>query len=562
MNAAGMPLSALLRSPVLQANARSLPAVFGGVAIDHQCTFLCVNERDQDGRSRIERIDQGLEGRVFVPRGEIPARGGVCVSPALTSYELEMTLPLLKRQGISVAILLRTPGTRPLSETITASTVALAAKLDITFVDVEGTTSVTATAAALHAFLHSDALRRSANLLTLNERLAQQEVTPERCQHALGPLIQAELAVIDSMGLVLAGSVSEQARTPLQTSLAAYLSDSSSGSTEEKIDHAGPNLRILAVPVPSATRNETTDLWVVAAFHGSVADSELEGARELLTLSSLALSGWNARRKIEGDFFASARGAILAQLATTPARVPDHLASQALSVGWNLSGWHTVICSRATTGMESADIGLHLKVALKAQGYDVEANRFGEHWLVWETRKSQPSKDEYAKLVDAIERTRGTEGSHVVFGIARPRFGPEGFVASLLEAEAFGRQAGTARGRKVVVDARESEASRLIRSALADPELSRTAARYLAGLTDPKNEHLRLTLWQYLRCESRIAETARVLQLHRNTVIQRLGSIERIFGFSLEEPDVKFALRIALQVTDQQSDAQQVEKFL
>lgn len=551
MSTNGMPLSALLRCPSLGFGQNTMPTISGYTVKDHRCVFLCVNELDQDGRNHIERIDQ--ENSLNYPR----AAGGVCVSPVLPSYELELLLPLLKRHGVGVVIFVQDRRLSCAKEILLASTLALAVKLGITMVMLDKASSVTAIAAALHAFLHSDSLRRSANLLSLNERLAaQQELTPELCRQVLSADIHAEIAVVDSLGLVLAGTLNGLALGLLRDAIGASLLNRTDDSMDAVPLYAGPNPRVLAVPVPAVNRRSTTDLWVVAVFPELAADIELTGARELLLLSAVALSGWNARRRIEGDFFTSARGAILTQLATSSHQVSDHLASQALSVGWNLSAWHTVISARVTNRNRSIDFGIHLKAAFEAQGYEVESNRFAEHWLVWESRKSQPNKEEYGRLIEAVERTCGNESSRVVFGISRPRFGPEGFAASLLEAEVFVRQAGTTLGRKAVVDARESSSSQLIRVALADPGLLRLATRYLEGLAEPQNSHLRATLIQYLRCESRLAETARVLRLHRNTVLQRLERIERLFSHPLADPHVKFALRIALQVLDQQNEGE------
>lgn len=547
----GMPLSALLRSPVLKYEENLTPQVLGFIDMSQPCKFMCVNELDQDGRSRIERLDRIENRRVETEYGNPSATGGVCVSPPLPSYELEMLLPLFKRHGVNVVVLVRAARSLPAHDTLPASTLALADKLSITFVLGEGPASVTATATALHAFLHSDSLQRSDNLLALNERLVRQELTPERCCIELGALIPGEVAVVDSFGLVLSGYINRYA---LEFFLETHAIQApctvinAQGGDALDADRAP---RVLAVPVPGPNHREITDLWIVTTFPGSAADSEVTGAYELFSLAAVALSSWSVRRKSESDYFDSARSTILAQLATVSGQVPEHLASQALSVGWNLSAWHTVISVRTSARSESTDLGPHLKVALKARGHEIEVNRYAEHWLVWESRKSQPSREDYEKLLTAIERLRGTEASHLVFGVARPRFGPDGFAAGLIEAEGFVRQAGTTLRRRPIVDARESPAAQLIRSALQDQGLTKIATRFLGALADPQNIHLRLTLAQYLACESSTAETARALHMHRNTIIQRLERTERLFRSPVSDPDVKLALRIALRVLEE-----------
>lgn len=56
------------------------------------------------------------------------------------------------------------------------------------------------------------------------------------------------------------------------------------------------------------------------------------------------------------------------------------------------------------------------------------------------------------------------------------------------------------------------------------------------------------TLEGFFRCNGNLSEAARALHLHRNSLLYRLGRIEDILGRSLEDPEFRLALQIALKI--------------
>ena len=56
------------------------------------------------------------------------------------------------------------------------------------------------------------------------------------------------------------------------------------------------------------------------------------------------------------------------------------------------------------------------------------------------------------------------------------------------------------------------------------------------------------TLFQYLRCERNIAETARRLFIHRNTLIYRIERIEKLTGLELDDPDVRERVLLSCRI--------------
>jgi len=62
------------------------------------------------------------------------------------------------------------------------------------------------------------------------------------------------------------------------------------------------------------------------------------------------------------------------------------------------------------------------------------------------------------------------------------------------------------------------------------------------------NNALLDTLECFFNCNGNLSETARMMHLHRNSLLYRLGRIEELLGRSLEDPDLRLSLLIALKI--------------
>jgi PucR family transcriptional regulator, purine catabolism regulatory protein len=65
---------------------------------------------------------------------------------------------------------------------------------------------------------------------------------------------------------------------------------------------------------------------------------------------------------------------------------------------------------------------------------------------------------------------------------------------------------------------------------------------------DTRDGMLIETLEGYFRCNGNLSETARTMHFHRNSLLYRLGRIEEILGHSLEDPEFRLSLQIALKI--------------
>ena len=519
----------LLRCSVL--NNSSLVA---GPESPATVSFVCVNELTVNGQNRTRYLEPPNDLH-------ISNYAGVWISPWIPSYTLELMLAQLKLQGVSVIVLV--PAGNEATEQsadFRASTRELARKLAITLIVLhDQNNSTAAVAASLYSYLKSDLINRSANIVSFSRAIGANDPTPGHIVSQLQQHLNAKVAAVNSLGMLLAGTVEKK-------------TDLREIATPEPLISTEPDTTWtwVSVPVPPLLKEESPQVWLIAEFSATAASFELDGAKELMELAALSLVRWLTHQRFENEHFQSAKSAIVSQLAMSGGVVPDHVVSQALSVGWNLNGWHTLVSVRMTQKSAGQDVGSMLQAALAPYGYNTESTPYIDHWLLWETRRTQPTRADYKSFVSSLDSIRPPEDAGIVFGIARPRLGAEGFAKSITEAEDFVRQASTSKGRRRIVDAQESLATQLIRNTLHDPAMVRPSLKFLRRLVEEDATYLRETLNIYLERESNLADTARILRVHRNTVIKRLEKVAEMLDASLDDTDTKFALRIALRVID------------
>ena len=81
--------------------------------------------------------------------------------------------------------------------------------------------------------------------------------------------------------------------------------------------------------------------------------------------------------------------------------------------------------------------------------------------------------------------------------------------------------------------------------------LDRFVGEVLGGLANDGSQEgadLRMTLAALLDTDLNIAETARQLRYHYNTVRYRVAKLERTLGAFTEDPELRLSLRLALKL--------------
>lgn len=80
------------------------------------------------------------------------------------------------------------------------------------------------------------------------------------------------------------------------------------------------------------------------------------------------------------------------------------------------------------------------------------------------------------------------------------------------------------------------------------PEFYQETLGPLTESDSRSNNALIETLECFFKCNGNLSETARTMHLHRNSLLYRLGRIEELLGRSLEDPELRLSLLIALKI--------------
>ncbi|GAA1503447.1 PucR family transcriptional regulator [Nocardioides humi] len=153
------------------------------------------------------------------------------------------------------------------------------------------------------------------------------------------------------------------------------------------------------------------------------------------------------------------------------------------------------------------------------------------------------------ELTGARERIAARLPGRILVAAATPVADPGDLAAAVGRARQVLRTARRYGHRDGVVMERDVAAHRLV-TASVDPEAMRGFVQEQVGpLIDHDREHrseLLRTLDAYLACSLSKARTAALLGIRRQSLYDRLTRIERLLGVSLDEPDHRTGLGIAL----------------
>ncbi|GAA2055620.1 hypothetical protein GCM10009839_75430 [Catenulispora yoronensis] len=154
-------------------------------------------------------------------------------------------------------------------------------------------------------------------------------------------------------------------------------------------------------------------------------------------------------------------------------------------------------------------------------------------------------------LIAEVSGTGGGGRRTFSTGVSRPVSAVADLPAAYDEARRAVRMGRRLNGPASVVHFDALGVYRLL-SQIPDPaELRDFARQTLKGLAvdgDPEAEDLRTTLEVLLDTNLNVAEAARRLHFHYNTLRYRIGKIERLVGPFMERPDLRLDLSVALRI--------------
>lgn len=342
----------------------------------------------------------------------------------------------------------------------------------------------------------------------------------------------------------------------------------------ESLHHEGPPLAVAALPQTSARRGARTSgtpagpaagrgrdfvsVPVVAAGHhhgrivayspsGAIRDSEIGILERAATVAALVVTRQDAVNAVESKY----RADFLRDVLTGRAGAAERVTARARALGWDLERPVTVLVAELDPDGDerSAQDRLVASWAAAMRRHDPRGAVAGfSHEVVAvvgaTVDAARVAKDAAAAFADTPPVTFST-------GTSRPSPGaellPEAY-AQALKAARVGRQL---HGPGAVAHFDQLGVYRLL-SLVNDTEELHAFVREtlgpLAGDDDAENSDLRRTLQVLLETNLNVAETARRLHFHYNTLRYRIGKLERLLGNFTDDPHLRLNLTLALHV--------------
>ncbi|MGO4147407.1 PucR family transcriptional regulator [Paenarthrobacter sp. YAF11_1] len=279
---------------------------------------------------------------------------------------------------------------------------------------------------------------------------------------------------------------------------------------------------------------------------GPTLDQERSAIRAALEVAAIAVSELLSRQRLERERDARHRIALLGQLIDNAGDVTPSFRARALELGWTLDGFH--IAFRVIT-RESVDLVARkpdLDRALMREKIEASTVEQSDGWSGWLSFPSKPGPAEVSRVSSALRRAQRELAATVAtqFGVGRLQAQPEGIVSSLEEANDAARIAGARENSGYFVHVDRLDMAQLL-LIWTRTDTFRPAARELLAPLLKAGPELLQTLTTFLDCESSLTETAAILNVHRNTVSDRIKRIQSLIAINLEDPEARLALQLA-----------------
>jgi len=379
----------------------------------------------------------------------------------------------------------------------------------------------------------------------------------------LADLIERPAAILDPDGAVLATSSGwAEDLTPRRPALTPRPPLSQAGEGERGPGGEGSSgpAGHAAFLQPIQVDGEQHGSIVVRADDGDLTDDALVAVEQAATVAALRLV--QARGLAEAD--RRFQAVCLEELVAGHVVERGVLHERALAFGWDLTVPRAVLVAELTeldgrrfsqlAGTPEEGRAWHrlAEAVTLALGRDaiVWQRSAGVAALVAPGRRGRDALLEAASKL-RVEAVRRLPGSVVAVGIGRTCADPIDLAASHREALRALAVGSRTRGLGHVSLFEDLGLDRLL-AGCSDAELAAfrdtTLGTLLAHDAAHRTELIR-TLEAFLASSGNAARAAQALYVHYNTLRHRLGVIEHVLGISLDDPDARLSLGLALRVT-------------
>lgn len=314
-------------------------------------------------------------------------------------------------------------------------------------------------------------------------------------------------------------------------------------------------LHSTAIVLTPGERGEDAAYWLVAESLGP--DGVQRLLRSLLQIGSWYLAALLASARARSESDARRRIAVLNELLATSDIHERDIRNQMLTLGWSAAGWNTGlhITLHGADAARIIDLHAEMRERMSVAGLDGPLVERNDGWSGWMTESSEPAVENYSVMVhrlsDALaEFVDAHSGLHAHAGIGRPYPDLGGLRRSLTEAHEAALIANARLGgRSGAAHIDQLGTQRVLMGWFGSEDFARYARFILQPVldVDDDNELLR-TLEVYLDASCSTSEAARGLELHRNTVTNRMHRIAELLGVALDDAEIRLSLQLACRM--------------
>ena len=311
----------------------------------------------------------------------------------------------------------------------------------------------------------------------------------------------------------------------------------------------------VAHPIQLAA-GERPSFWLVARREDA-SDAWAQVVQDILQIAAWAiatrLSGDRLRRERDARF----RLGVLNQIIAIVDSPEPALTEQIGVLGWAVDGWCSAIHVQASG---SADPPRLLAVSDDLQRNFGEVGITGQlierpdGWTMWIESGTEPAPNSYAGLIRAARTAvrrfvAAHPGINLHVGIGSPYQGLKGLRSSLAEAREASILAQAGGGTDVVQHIDELGIRRILFGWYASETFTVFAKTLLEPLqrADPGGD-LVATLECFLDNQSSPTLTASTMNMHRNTILNRMDRIRSLLSVDLDRADERLAVQLACRV--------------
>ncbi|MDQ0212990.1 PucR family transcriptional regulator [Arthrobacter bambusae] len=391
----------------------------------------------------------------------------------------------------------------------------------------------------------------------LVQRLQASVSSSEALLGALGDAVDTPVALINAEGKVLDGNSATLAGAPLEDLASVCVRTRPVAGSLRCADGEDIFLQpaLLGWDGPA-------ELWFAARVTPA-AMTRRRMIEQSMVIAALAFSARFSRNALVTEKNYRERGLLLTEIldqATAPRR---STIERAAALGWRLSGWHMgVHISISKSQRDHAAVAVVPELEQLLRQHSINSSLFEkpDGWVFWVSKELEPQSNDTLGLTNTVRRIlleaqRNNPRLKFNAGIGRPYLGTAGIQRSLIEARQACMLAQTSESPTAVEHVDAMNVTRLMTGWYNSEPVRETARQLLAPLydADPTGELVR-TLRCYLDHESSATTTSIVLNVHRNTVMQRLAKIRTALPLDLDRPDERLAAHLATRGTEVEWD--------